>query len=72
MSSEFLDEKVAVHLKLARRLLARVDACAREEGVSRPEYIRAALSASALRSEQQAGRRKRLESSPADAQGAAA
>ena len=49
-----------LHIKLRRRLLARVDACAREEGVSRAEWCRAALAAAAERSEAQAARRARL------------
>lgn len=54
-------ESIAIHVKVGARLLARVDACAREEGISRPEWVRAALSAAALKSEQAAGRRARLE-----------
>ncbi len=57
------DERTTLHIKLAARLLARVDANAREEGLSRAEWVRGALAA-ALKSEQQAGRRRRLEARP--------
>lgn len=61
-----MEERIAVHVKMAPRLLARVDASAREEGITRAEYIRAALSAAALKSEQQAGRRARVAKAAGD------
>ena len=57
------DERTTLHIKLAARLPARVDADAREEGLSRAEWVRGALAA-ALKSEQQADRRRRLEARP--------
>ncbi len=50
----------AIHIKITRRLLARVDACASEEGLSRAEWCRVALAAAAERSENQAEKRARL------------
>ena len=55
------DETIAVSLRLGPRLLARVDMCARERGIPRAEFIRAALDESCTRSEAQAARRERLE-----------
>ena len=55
------ERKIAVHVKMAPRLVERMDAAAREEGITRAEYVRAAVSAAALKSDQQAGRRARLE-----------
>ena len=55
------EERIAVHVKMAPRLVERMDAAAREEGITRAEYVRAAVSAAALKSDQQAGRRARLE-----------
>ena len=49
----------ALHIKLSPRLLARVDACASEEGLSRAEWCRVALAAAAERSESQAAKRAR-------------
>ncbi len=58
------DERTTLHIKLAARLPARVDANAREEGLSRAEWVRGALAAAALKSEQQTDRRRRLEARP--------
>ena len=44
-------ERVAVHFKMDRRLVERAEACARAEGLSRVEWMRAALASAALRSE---------------------
>ena len=54
------DETIAVNMKFGGRLLARADACARERGVSRSEFIRFAVDAECARSEAQAARRERL------------
>lgn len=57
------DGQRALHIKLSPRLLARVDACAHEEGLSRAEWCRTALSAAADKSEAQAARRARRKAS---------
>ena len=49
-------------LKIRARLIDRIDACAREEGISRAEWMRAALVAAADRSEDRAIQRRKLES----------
>ena len=54
------DDTIAVNLKFAKRLLARADACARERGVSRAEFVRICVDAECGRSEAQAARRERL------------
>ena len=71
------DERTTLHIKLSARLPARVSANAREEGLSRAEYVRAALAAAALKSEQQTGggwkpgpKGDSIEPSPATAGGA--
>ena len=54
------DGQRALHIKLSPRLLARVDACAQEEGLSRAEWCRTALATAADKSEAQAARRAKL------------
>lgn len=49
-----------LHIKLLLRLLSRIDACASEEGLSRAEWCRVALTAAADRSEALAARRLQL------------
>lgn len=48
-----------LHIRVTRRLLARVDACASEEGLSRAEWCRVALSSAAAKSEREAAMRPR-------------
>ena len=53
---------MTLHVKMAPRLVERMDAAAREEGIiTRAEYVRAAVSAAALESEKQAAWRARQE-----------
>ena len=59
------DRQRALHIKLSPRLLARVDTCAHDEGLSRAEWCRTALSAAADKSEAQAARRARRKASSA-------
>ena len=54
------DETAGLHLRISPRLLERVDACAREQGISRAEFVRAALAAGADCAEGDAERRSRL------------
>lgn len=48
-----------LHLRVSTRLLDRIDAVARDEGISRPEYVRTALAAALDRSEMRAAARAR-------------
>ena len=50
-----------LNIKFPPRLLARVDACADEAGLSRAEWCRAALAEAATRAERDAARRARAE-----------
>ena len=63
------DKAEVVTMRYAGRLLARADACAKDEGVSRAEFIRGAVAAACTRSEAQAARRLRLAKAEEQARG---
>lgn len=52
-------ESTFIQLTLSRRLLARADEAAKVEGITRPEFIRAAIRAACERSDALAARRER-------------
>ncbi|MCY4320031.1 MAG: hypothetical protein OXE76_12795 [Alphaproteobacteria bacterium] len=50
----------AINIRINNRLLARAIACARELGLSRPEFVRRAIERECAETEKLAGRRSRF------------
>lgn len=54
------DDRIPVQVRIQRSLVERIDACARESGITRPEAVRAGMLAWCERRETLEGRRRRL------------
>ncbi len=54
------NESGAINIRVNTRLLARANACARDLGLSRPEFVRRAIERECAETEKLAGRRSRF------------